>query len=80
MSSFQNFKNIFGGRKPAEKNNSEMSIGMPTNVVHGIHVGKNDRGELEGIKFHSKQILFKTISIKTKFTRKNSSRKLFIQT
>lgn len=68
MSSFQNFKNIFGGRKPAEKNNSEMSIGMPTNVVHGIHVGKNDRGELEGIKYHLKQILFKTISIKTKFT------------
>lgn len=49
MSSFQGFRGLFGTKKPAEKNTSEMSIGMPTNVVHDIHVGKNARGELEGI-------------------------------
>lgn len=50
MSSFQGFKGLFGSKKSASEKSDRhiQEIGMPTNVVHGIHVGKNAHGELEG--------------------------------
>lgn len=47
------FKGLFGGGKKSASNNDRHQmtaheIGMPTNVVHDIHVGKNAFGELEG--------------------------------
>lgn len=52
MSSFQGFKGLFGSKKSHTKDNDRQisEIGMPTNVVHDIHVGKNvATGELEGL-------------------------------
>lgn len=49
MTSFQGFKGLFGGKKSNAHNDRHIAeIGMPTNVVHDIHVGKNAHGELEG--------------------------------
>lgn len=52
MTSFQGLKGLFGSKKSHAKDNDRhiSEIGMPTNVVHGIHVGKNvATGELEGL-------------------------------
>lgn len=52
MTSFQGLKGLFGSKKSHAKDNDRhiSEIGMPTNVVHGIHVGKNvTTGELEGL-------------------------------
>lgn len=49
MTSFQGFKGLFGSKKSNAHNDRHIAeIGMPTNVVHDIHVGKNAHGELEG--------------------------------
>lgn len=52
MTSFQGFKGLFGSKKSHAKESDRhiSEIGMPTNVVHDIHVGKNvTTGELEGL-------------------------------
>lgn len=50
MTSFQGLKGLFGSKKSHDRHNDRhiAEIGMPTNVVHDIHVGKNAHGELEG--------------------------------
>lgn len=50
MTSFQGLKGLFGSKKSNDRHNDRhiAEIGMPTNVVHDIHVGKNAHGELEG--------------------------------
>lgn len=50
MTSFHGFRGLFGGGKKSTQQNDRhiTEIGMPTNVVHDIHVGKNAHGELEG--------------------------------
>uniref|UniRef100_A0A182P9R1 non-specific serine/threonine protein kinase n=1 Tax=Anopheles epiroticus TaxID=199890 RepID=A0A182P9R1_9DIPT len=44
-------KNIFGSRRAKESERNKISeIGLPTNVVHGMHVSKNQQtGHLEGL-------------------------------
>ena len=44
-------KNIFGSRRAKESERNKISeIGLPTNVVHGMHVSKNQlTGHLEGL-------------------------------
>lgn len=53
MTTFQGLKGFFGSKKDKHAKESERQIseiGMPTNVVHDIHVGKNvATGELEGL-------------------------------
>lgn len=51
MTSFQGLKGLFGSKKSNDRHNDRhiAEIGMPTNVVHDIHVGKNAHGELEGM-------------------------------
>lgn len=53
MTTFQGLKGFFGSKKDKHAKESERQIseiGMPTNVVHDIHVGKNKAtGELEGL-------------------------------
>lgn len=51
MTPLQGLKGLFGGKKqPKESDRHISEIGMPTNVVHDIHVGKNTTtGELEGL-------------------------------
>lgn len=47
-------KSLFGGTK--DSNISE--IGLPTNVVHGLHVEKNKlTGDLEGLPNQWKKVL-----------------------
>lgn len=49
MTSFHGLKGFFGSKKSSTNNDRHITeIGMPTNVVHDIHVGKNAHGELEG--------------------------------
>ncbi|KFB42365.1 AGAP001790-PA-like protein [Anopheles sinensis] len=45
------FKNIFGTRRAKDSERNKISeIGLPTNVVHGMHVSKNQQtGHLEGL-------------------------------
>jgi p21-activated kinase 1 len=45
------FKKIFrGSESKSKENNQIMDIGVPTNVVRGIHVSKNNEtGDLEGL-------------------------------
>lgn len=47
----QVFKNLLGKslvhRRPKDEGPSE--IGLPTNVTHTVHVGKNEAGDLEGL-------------------------------
>lgn len=50
MTSFQGLKGLFGSKKSSANDRHIAEIGMPTNVVHDIHVGKNAHGELEGNK------------------------------
>uniref|UniRef100_A0A182MGF1 non-specific serine/threonine protein kinase n=1 Tax=Anopheles culicifacies TaxID=139723 RepID=A0A182MGF1_9DIPT len=44
-------KNIFGSRRAKDSERNKISeIGLPTNVVHGMHVSKNQQtGHLEGL-------------------------------
>lgn len=53
MTTLQGLKGLFSSKKDkhAKENERQISeIGMPTNVVHDIHVGKNKAtGELEGL-------------------------------
>lgn len=53
MTTFQGLKGFFGSKKDKHSKSAEhqiSEIGMPTNVVHDIHVGKNKAtGELEGL-------------------------------
>lgn len=52
MTSFQGLKGLFGSKKSAANADRHIvEIGMPTNVVHDVHVGKNAHGELEGKSF-----------------------------
>lgn len=44
------FKKIFRGSESKNKENHQFDIGLPTNVVRGIHVSKNmETGDLEGL-------------------------------
>lgn len=53
MTTFQGLKGFFGSKKDKHAKDTERQIseiGMPTNVVHDVHVGKNvATGELEGL-------------------------------
>lgn len=50
MTPLQGLKGLFGSKKQKESDRHISEIGMPTNVVHDIHVGKNTTtGELEGL-------------------------------
>lgn len=66
------FLNIFGkGRGSSSKEDKEksskggniMNIGTPTNVVHGIHVSKNNiTGDLEGLPKHWQRVMDQLIT------------------
>lgn len=51
MTSYRGFKGLFTKRSHVKDNERQISeIGLPTNVVHDIHVSKNDTtGDLEGL-------------------------------
>lgn len=52
MTTYKGFKGLFSSKKAAIKDSDRQisEIGLPTNVVHGIHVSKNDMtGDLEGL-------------------------------
>ena len=49
----QVFKNLLGKslvhRRKDPKDEGPSEIGLPTNVTHTVHVGKNEAGDLEGL-------------------------------
>lgn len=52
------FKKIFRGSESKNKENHISEIGLPTNVVRGIHVSKNNEtGTLEGLPPKWQQML-----------------------
>lgn len=50
MTSYKGFKGLFGKRQIKDNERQISEIGLPTNVVHDIHVSKNHMtGDLEGL-------------------------------
>lgn len=55
-------KNLFRGSESSKEQQPIFDIGMPTNVVRGIHVSKNAKGDLEGLPKQWQKLLNNLIS------------------